>query len=356
MTEQNPTQLLRSIIQRIAVGPDRGKDISPEEAQMATQALLNGQLDPVHAALFLIGLRMKRESLGEYSGIFSALQNPIQTVDIKIPQLVYLADPFDGYARHLPMSPFVPAVLAACKLPCLMQGVESVGPKFGITAHQVYKTYGANTNLSVKQASQQLQSSGCSWAYLDQQQSQPKLHALGEFRDQIIKRTAITTLERLLKPISAKQTFLALGYVHKAYPEIYAHIAQQAGYDKAVLVKGVEGGITPALNKPIRSFVVTQNDLSDKSIEDNHSPATIGMPAGVPIPSQEQTLAAQTLDQGLSALQGKQGIAYESLLLAGTTILHNLLPEHSYQEHLKSVTYALKSGSAKTHFDSILSW
>ena len=47
-----------------------------------------------------------------------------------------LADPFDGYVRNVSMTPFIPAVLAACGLNSVMHGVETVGPKHGVTAHR----------------------------------------------------------------------------------------------------------------------------------------------------------------------------------------------------------------------------
>jgi len=58
--QKQQEELLRSIIQRIAIGPDRGKDISREEASNAMKAVMNEEVDPIHAALFLVGLRMKK--------------------------------------------------------------------------------------------------------------------------------------------------------------------------------------------------------------------------------------------------------------------------------------------------------
>ena len=68
----------------------------------------------------------------------------------------------------------------------------------------------------------------------------PRCSPLNELRDQIVKRRALTTLERLLIPIKGQQaTHLVLGYVHKAYPEIYATVAKHAGFTTSLLLKGV---------------------------------------------------------------------------------------------------------------------
>ncbi|MGH8658897.1 MAG: anthranilate phosphoribosyltransferase, partial [Gammaproteobacteria bacterium] len=56
----DPALLMRSIIQRIATGPELSKDISREEAQAGMRSILEGKIDPVQAGIFLIALRMKR--------------------------------------------------------------------------------------------------------------------------------------------------------------------------------------------------------------------------------------------------------------------------------------------------------
>lgn len=351
MQHSSTQELIKSIIQRIAVGPNRGKNINQHEAYEATMALLNNKIDPVQAAIFLIGLRMKRESIGEYKGIFQALQESIETTTTELQHIVYLAEPYDGYSRHLPMSPFVPAVLAACGLPCIIQGVRSVGPKHGVTAHQVYAEYEIPINVNIQLAQQPLESKECGWTYLDQSVVAPKLYNLQTFRDQIIKRTALTTLERLALPIKAPKTSLVIGYVHKAYPEIYASIAKQAGFIDTLLIKGIEGGITPALNKPLRSFFTTKDQPGEKQIK--HSLSIESQSTGVKIdPSSKNSLAKQTLDAGLQALQGEQGDAHDSIALTCTSILESLLPKYD-GNRLEQVTSILQSGIASTHFNAL---
>ena len=121
--KREPTEtLMRDIIAKIAVGPNRGKDLTKSEAYKATKAILTGDADETHAALFLIGLRMKSESLLEYAGILKALIEFTPQIEIDLPQLAYIAEPYDGYSRSTPVTPYVPAVLAACGLPTIIQG------------------------------------------------------------------------------------------------------------------------------------------------------------------------------------------------------------------------------------------
>ena len=134
--------LMRSIIQRIATGPELSKDIARDEARRGMRAVLDGEVDPVRAAVFLIALRMKRETDDENLGILDAVLETTATVTAPMDEVVDLSDPYNGFNRNLPVSAFLPAVLAACGVPAISHGVRSMGPKFGATHHRVLAASG----------------------------------------------------------------------------------------------------------------------------------------------------------------------------------------------------------------------
>ncbi len=355
-TQLTAEQAIRLAIQEIAVGPDRGRDISAELSQQVMQAILSGEADEVQAAVFLIAMRMKRESLAEFSGILAALQSGIKVHTVSVPELVCMADPFDGFVRTQSMTPFIAPVLAACGVPCMQHGVERVGPKYGVTAHQVYHAAGINVFGNAEDAALQIQEHG--WAYLDQSIYAPTLFKLQSLRGRIVKRTALTTLERLLMPLRAQQrTHLVLGYVHKAFPEVYATMAMECGYESIVLIKGVEGGLAPALNKPMRRFIIdaerVQSVNEQKEIIDVAPILTDNEVAGPPMVSSVDPVA-QTLDTGLAVLGGQSGSARDSLCLAAGQILNSRDHALSLSQAVEKVQVCLDNGSAKARFDSLI--
>ncbi len=369
--------IIRAAIQDIAVGPDRGRDITTEQAQQVMSHIINGDVDEVQTAIFFIALRMKRESLDEFLGIFSALQQHATSVVADVDRVICLADPFDGYVRNATMTPFMPFVLAACGFNAVIHGVETVGPKHGVTAHKVLKMAGANTHLTPQQASAMLSDLGC--CYVDQAQYAPALHGLQSLRHRMVKRSALTTLERLLMPIKGRiQTDLVLGYVHKAYPDIYARVALAAGFHGILLLKGVEGGLAPALNKPLRRFVfngelpddvdsvkqVLQTPFTDtasiaaQAMDNSLEPLEHSLERGnnslEPIEhSPEPT--QQCLEQGVSVLNGAHGTARDSLTLAVAQILTAYDSTLVFQQAVEKVQNCLDNGSAKARFDALIS-
>ena len=71
---------IKSVIQRIATGPELSKNISRDEAKRSMSDILNGEIDPVQSAIFLIALRMKRETMDENLGVHDAIIESTTTV------------------------------------------------------------------------------------------------------------------------------------------------------------------------------------------------------------------------------------------------------------------------------------
>ncbi len=370
--EINPDAKLamRSYIQRVATGPEYSKDISFEEARDAMTHILNGSADPVQAGIFLIALRMKRETLDENGGCLQAIIDASNIVTADVDQVVDVADPYDGYTRGLPVSPFIPAVLAACGLPAVSHGAEAVGPKYGATHRKVLRAAGINVDMNMQQALEKINHADTAWAYLDQKTICPPLHDLIPLRTQIVKRPVITTVEVLIGPVRGKKsTTLMTGYVHKPYPPVYEHLAKISGFNSAVLVRGVEGGVIPSLKQESKYFQYTNagQELGELSEVEIH-PDQINIQQdvrAVPLPelnaaktAGDDTAAKLDTDQlaeeaakvGVAALQGEQGPARDSLIYASAIMLTHLKIEKDLQASAEKVRAVLDSGKALNHF------
>jgi anthranilate phosphoribosyltransferase len=355
--------LMRSIIQRIATGPTLSKDITLEEARTGMRAIFNGRIDPAQAAIFLIALRMKRETDDENKGILDALQDVTEQVTAEVDDVVDIADPYDGYNRYLPASPFLPAVLAACGVPAVSHGLDAVGPKFGVTHRHVLRAAGIDVDLSPGAAAARLGSADLGWAYVDQRAFAPRAHDLVDFRRLIVKRQALTTVEVMSRPVRGRRrTHLVTGYVHKPYPPIYAMLARHGGFDSALIVRGLEGGVIPSLRQPSaihfyhdrgeeQSAQITPLDLGiEQNVRGTPLPSdlpTRGRPGDeVAIATDIQATAAAAAETGLAALRGESGPCRDALVYAGAIVLNHLGKAGSLADGAAQVRTALDSGAA----------
>jgi anthranilate phosphoribosyltransferase len=368
LLQKDPKTIMRSIIQRIATGPDMSKDISQEEARAGMRAVLDDAVDPVQAAVFLIALRMKRETDEENRGILDAIRDVSTSVTAPVDEVLDLSDPYNGYNRSLPAAPFLPAVLAACGIHTISHGVETMSPKFGITHRRVLRAAGVPVNLTVEQAAARLGDARIGWSYVDQDAYCPQLHDLSTLRTSIIKRQAITTVEVLTGPIRGKQkTHFMSGYVHKPYTRVYTMLARHSGFDSALLVRGVEGGIIPSLRQ--KGKMVYYHDMGEEQVQE-FDPADIGIdqevratllpedlpsrPAGDDIGADFDVEAAAQLaaEAGLEALGGNQGSTYDALVYAGAIALWHLGRHDRLADAAGTIREVLNNGKALERFNN----
>lgn len=359
----DPRLTMRSIIQRIATGPELSKDISLDEARAGMRYILEGRVDPVQAGIFLIALRMKRETDDENLGVLDAIREQTLTATAPVDDVVDISDPYDGYNRSLPAAPFLPAVLAACGVPAVSHGVESVGPKYGVTHRQVLRAAGQPVDLDVAEAAARLGDPRIGWSYVDQSRYCPKLHALTDFRSLIVKRPVITTVETLTGPIrGARRTHLVSGYVHKPYPRIYAMLARHAGFESALIIRGVEGGVIPSLRQTGRAFFYHDQGV-EQSIELDPAEFDIvqtlrapPLPPGlahnedgdeVAAPFDAALAARAAADAGLAALDGVPGPTRDGLIYTAALSLWHLRRADSLRAAADRVRAAIDSGAAR---------
>lgn len=356
-------KVMHSIIQRIATGPELSKDISQEEARLGMRAIMENAIDPVQAGIFFIALRMKRESNDECKGVLDAILEATERVVAEVDDVVDIADPYDGYNRCLPAAPFLAPLLAELGVPAVCHGLEAVGPKYGVTARHVMRAAGVDVDLAPAAAAARLADPELGWSYVDQSRFCAPLHDLIPLRTKIIKRQVITTIETETKPITGRlRTHLVTGYVHKPYPPIYAMLARHAGFDSALIIRGVEGGVIPSLRQPGKA---TRYEQHGEEYEIEFDPTALGieqavravpLPADLPKSEREGDEVAIAVDikatavaaarAGLAALAGEKGASYDSLVLSGSLILHHMARAPSLKAAAEQVRAALDSGRA----------
>ena len=357
---KNNHPLMDAILQRIATGPELSKDISRDQARTAMSLILEEQVDAVQAAIFLIALRMKRETDEENLGVLEAIRDATITVTAPVDELIDIADPYDGYNRSLPCSPFLPVLLAELGIPAVCHGLETMAPKFGVTQRQVLRAAGAAVDLSPEAAAERIGDPAIGWAYVDQQAFCPKLHALARLRALIVKRPVITTVENLTGPLRGRnKTHLMSGYVHKAYPRVYALLARHAGFDSALIVRGVEGGVLPSLRQDGKCFYY--HDLGpEQALE--IQPRDLGIAQAVraaPLPAELATddapldtaaAAKAAAGTGLAALAGEPGPSRDGLVYGAALCLRHLRRYDTLASAAEAAREALNSGRVLNRF------
>lgn len=381
---------MRSYLQRVATGPEMSKPISRAAAGDAMRMILAREVGAVQAGIYLIAMRMKRETDEENLGALDALLEGVDRRAVDCDCLVDIADPFNGLARGVPAAPFLAPALAACGLRAYSHGLRAVGPKYGVTHHLVLAAAGVPVDLPAAEVAARVADARIGWGYADQSAYHPALHRLVDLRAQMVKRACITTIEVALGPLrAAGQTHLVTGYVHKAYPPVYLQLARAAGYNGALIVRGVEGGCIPSLSQPARFFAyggggggddsgdesagATPTPIAPAQVGVEHPPTQRAAPIppelavatpvypgseqdGIAAPVDRQRVAEYAAELGMRALAGESagavGPMRDSLIYGGALCLLHCGRAASLPDGAEQIRRALDSGAARRRFDA----
>jgi anthranilate phosphoribosyltransferase len=189
------------------------------------------------------------------------------------------------------------------------------------------------------------------------------------FRTLVVKRPSITTVEVLSGPVRGrKRTHLVTGYVHKPYPRIYAMLARHSGFDSALLVRGIEGGIIPSLRQTGRLFYYHDKgeeqsvDVEPSNLGIQQENRAVAVPDTVPSSGKEgddiqvsydtAALAHAAAEAGVAALSGDSGATRDALVYGSANILWHLKLYDTIPEAADAVRAMIDSGKPLEHFNN----
>jgi anthranilate phosphoribosyltransferase len=154
-----------------------------------------------------------------------------------------------------------------------------------------------------------------------------------------------------------RKTHLVTGYVHKPYARIYALLARHAGFDSALIVRGVEGGVIPGLTQTGKVFRVL-GGAEEAAVE--FKPADLGIEQSVRAPrvpgageegERETPLdtaaaARAAAEAGKAALAGEPGPTRDCLVYGAALCLWHLGRQPTLKDAADAVRGVLDKGKS----------
>ncbi len=341
---------MKEYIGRVAAGPRMSKDLTRSQAGDALHLILDETVSPAQAAAFLIAQRMKRETVAETLGFFDALDKTTIRRPVPLDRLLQIADPFDGFNRVAYFGVFALPVLAQLDLPAYGHSSAPLPPKSGITFERILTGhYQVPEELSFDRRLEMLKR--FRFGLFSTRHTHPKLENLRKLREEIVKRPILATLEKMLLPLKAERNVLATGYFHKGYEIPMLAVAQEAGFDAAVIGNGMEGTTLFAVHKdahvhlhatgePPREMKLTlQAMYPDKRMANAVSGAYADL--------KKETLSLNLLAElGETALKANEGPAAPLIAHQAGSLLHLLGDCETFGAGFEAAASVLISGTA----------
>ncbi len=231
-------------IHAVGTGTKGNRDLSFKESQDMMKQILNQSIFPEQIAAFLLGWRLKPETIEEFKGALSIFDEFIQSIEIK--NSIELGYPFDGKAKNPYIFPLVAKILEDSDLSLVVTGDKLQPAKNGITTKEVCNAIELSKNCH----------------FFDRKDFFKELHELSEIRMRLGLRTGFSTIEKLSHV--AKSEYAITGVFHKPYVKKYIEIFAHR-YKKFALIQGNEG--TPELFSKGRLWIANESDVKEYIIE-----------------------------------------------------------------------------------------
>ena len=121
------------------------EDLSPDEAEQALQMIVNGDVSNEEVAAFLMGMRMKGESVEELTAFVKVMRRASTSVDVDTTGAVDLCGTGGDKSGTFNISTSAMFVVAGAGVPVLKHVNRSVSSKSG--SYEVLESLGLVPNL-----------------------------------------------------------------------------------------------------------------------------------------------------------------------------------------------------------------
>jgi len=292
-----------------------GKNLPQDMAVRAFQIIMNGGATPAQMGAFLMGLRLKGETVEEISA--GALAMRVKAQRIKAPAGAIDTCGTGGDARGTyNISTAVAFVLAARGVPVVKHGNRSVSSQSG--SADVLSVLGVRVDAEIPVLERCLAECGICFLMA------PKFHPAMRHVAPVRQELGIRTIFNLLGPLSnpAAPDYQLLGVYSKDWVEPLAHVLKQLGTKAAWVVHGSDG-----LDELTLSGASTVAELKDgqvRSFEITPEDAGLERAPLEEVKGKTPDVNARALTEALSGLENsyRNAVIYNAaagLLIAGKT-------------------------------------
>ncbi len=211
------------------------KDLSAEQMTATMRLIMTGEATPAQVGGFLIGLRMKGETVDEIAAAASVMRELASKVEIDNSHLVDTCGTGGDASGSFNISTASALVVAAAGGSVAKHGNRSISSKSG--SADVLEAAGVNLEVSPEQVAQCVNDIGVGFMFAPLHHSAMK-HAIGPRREMAV-RTIFNVLGPLTNPAGAPNQ--VLGVFSEQLVEPLAHVLQQLGSEHVLVVHAEDG-------------------------------------------------------------------------------------------------------------------
>ncbi|DAB40504.1 MAG TPA: glycosyl transferase [Sulfurovum sp. UBA12169] len=233
-----------SYIKAVGTGEKLNRNLTKEEIKDALRKILTQSAAPEQISAFLLGWRVKGESLEELEGSIEVFDEFV--IPYAVPDSIEFGYPYDGKADNPYLFPLTARYLEPFGIQLSLHGDDLQPAKGGITLKEICAHVPLADNIH----------------YFDRSKYFKELHSLTKIRMTLGIRTPFNTLEKLLN-ISQSDVAI-IGAFHKPFIDKYIQLFKNR-YKTLVIIKGNEG--TPEIFSKCSIFIVKNGVVKEIKVD-----------------------------------------------------------------------------------------
>jgi len=245
------------------------QDLTGEEMRSVMNIIMSGEATPSQIGAFLLGMRVKGETVGEIAAAVSIMREKMVPVEAPAESIDIVGTGGDG-AETLNISTAASIVVAAAGVPVAKHGNRALSSKSG--ASDVLQALGINLDIPPEKISQSIREAGIGFMFAPAHH--PAMKHVGPTRMELGTRTLFNLLGPQSNPAGARRYMLGVFSRHWVEPVAAALMANRA--TSAWVVHGDSGLDELSTTGP--SFVASIKGGNLTSFE--VTPEDAGIPRG----------------------------------------------------------------------------
>jgi len=320
------------------------REIFHDEMLALMRAIMSGEVSPTLIAAILIGLRVKKETIGEIAAAAAVMREFATRVPVADePNLIDTCGTGGDSAHTFNISTAAMFVAAAAGAKIAKHGGRSVSSKSG--SADVLEALGANINLRPEQVARTIATTGIGFMFAPNHHSAMK-HA-APVRKELGVKTLFNILGPLTNPAGARQQ--VMGVFHPDLVGIQARVLERLGSRRVMIVHGLEGLDEISLAGPTMVGELKDGQIFEYTIAPPDFGLQTSEPAAVRVGSVDESKAVL-----LAALEGEAGPGRDIVALnAGASIYVAGLAE-TLAKGVERALHVLSSGEARRKLDEFV--
>ncbi len=320
------------------------REIFREEMLELMRAIMSGEVSPTLISAIIVGLRVKKETIGEIAAAAEVMREFATKVVVKdADRLIDVVGTGGDGAHTFNISTASTFVCAAAGARVAKHGNRSVSSKSG--SADVLESLGANINLKPEQIARCIDEAGVGFMFA------PLHHGAMKHAAPVRRELGVKTIFNILGPLTnpAGARLELMGVFHPDLVGIQARVLQRLGSRHVMVVHGLEGLDEISISGPTMVAELKEGQISEYHIAPEDFELKTHDAEAIRVDGVEKSKAMV-----LAALGNEAGAARDIVALnAGASIyVAGLAP--SMTEGVKMAQSLIASGAAREKLDSFV--